>query len=361
MWIQTVISVFSLFLILQSCSKKNETITPKIQEITESVYASGIIKSKNQYEVFSQTNGILNKVFVTEGAKIQQNDPLFQINNKGSVLATKNARLAATANDLSRNAAQLKDAQSAVDFADKKLKNEYLMYSRQQKLWKSNIGTRVELEQKQLNYEQSKVALAQSKTNFQDLKRQLTLASGQSKTNLQLAQSNENDLIIRSAVDGIVYKINKEQGEMVSTASPLAVLGANDFIIEMEVDELDIVKIKPGQEVLVRMDSYKNQVFKAKVATIYPMMNDRTRSFKVQAVFNRQPDVLFPNLTLEANIVIKVEKDALTIPRICLVNDSTVTLENGKMQAVKIGLMDYSVVEVLGGLSADTRLIFPKK
>jgi hypothetical protein len=46
-----------LFLAL-SCSK-NEGIKPTLGTVTESVYASGIIKTNDQYTVYSTVNGIL--------------------------------------------------------------------------------------------------------------------------------------------------------------------------------------------------------------------------------------------------------------------------------------------------------------
>jgi hypothetical protein len=53
-------AVILLFLIgLFSCSKKQETTQPIVASITESVYASGILKSKDQYQVFANVNGII--------------------------------------------------------------------------------------------------------------------------------------------------------------------------------------------------------------------------------------------------------------------------------------------------------------
>ena len=156
-------------------------------------------------------------------------------------------------------------------------------------------------------------------------------------------------------------KINKEQGELVTSLSALAVIGADEFIIELNVDEFDIVKIMPGQQVIIRMDSYKSQVFEANVLSIYPMMNERTRTFKVDAVFTKKPEVLFPNLSLEANIVIKTKQNVLTIPRNYLLNDSTVVLENGAEQKIKIGLMDYSLAEILSGINSSSKITLPAK
>ncbi|MEP7322122.1 MAG: efflux RND transporter periplasmic adaptor subunit [Saprospiraceae bacterium] len=351
----------ALLFLLLSCNNKKETITPILKNITESVYASGIIKSKNQYEVFSKSNGILEKVFVKEGMHIKKDGMLFQIDSKNSRLATKNAQLAFTANDYKINTDRLHDIQNAIQLAVKKLTNDSLLLSRQQQLWSNNIGSQIEVEQRELNFENSKVVLDRAMISYEDLNRQLKFASGQSKINLQAAQSVEDDLMIRSELDGIVYKINKEQGELVTSLSPLAVIGADDFILELNIDEFDIVKIKPGQQVIVRMDSYKSQGFEAIISSIYPMMNERTRTFKAEAVFTKKPEILFPNLTLEANIVLNVKQNVLTIPRNYLIKDSMVMLENGTMQQIKTGLMDYNLVEILSGLPSDSKIILPEK
>jgi hypothetical protein len=102
-------------------------------------------------------------------------------------------------------------------------------------------------------------------------------------------------------------------------------------------------------------------VFEAQVNYIYPMMNDRTRSFKVEAVFTTQPEILYPNLTLEGNIIIREKENALTIPTSYLLNDSSVLLENGKTKQVKIGLQDYRLTEILGGIDTETKIALPKQ
>mgnify|MGYP000005477457 CR=1 FL=1 len=47
-----------LVIIMTGCSSQQETTKPVIKSITESVYASGFIKSQNQYEVFGKSNGV---------------------------------------------------------------------------------------------------------------------------------------------------------------------------------------------------------------------------------------------------------------------------------------------------------------
>lgn len=354
-----ILLVASLFLI--GCGNNAETTTPKTIDIVESVYASGIVKSENQYEVFTNSIGVVKIIFVKEGDPVKKGTPIFQIENINSELSAENARLFSLANDYKLNKEKLSEALNSIEYAKKKLANDSLLFVRQQELWRQNIGSKFELEQRELSFENARVNLKKAQVAYEDLHRQLKLVSDQSKNNLEIAQANANDLIIRSEEDGYVYKINTKKGELATSMSPLAIIGQEDFIIELNVDEFDIVKIRNGQKVIVRMDSYKDQVFEAKVSFIYPMMNERTRTFKVDGAFTRKPDVLYPNLTLEANIIINEKKNVLTIPANYLLNDSSVVLEDGTVKVLKIGLKDYSTAEILSGIDKDTKIRMPTK
>ncbi len=349
------------FFLILSCIRHVETIQPEVKNITESVYASGFIKSKNQYEVYAKTAGIIEEIYVSEGMMVKKGDPIFKLNQKDLKIVTDNARVASSMADYTTNSDKLQDAKKAIAYAIKRRFNDSLLYDRQKKLWENSIGSKAELEQRELNFESAKMNVASAQTTYEDLKRSLKLSSDQSKNNLEIAKIIENDLIIRSELDGVVYKINKEKGELISGQEPQAIIGANAFMIELTIDELDIVKIKIGQEVIIRMDSYKSQVFEAQIIAIDPMMNARTRSFQAHAIFNTEPKELYPNLTVEANIIIHKKEAVLTIPRNYMVNDSSVILEGGKLKQVKTGLMDYDVVEIKEGISKSTTLELPKK
>jgi HlyD family secretion protein len=72
------------------------------------------------------------------------------------------------------------------------------------------------------------------------------------------------------------------------------------------------------------MDSYRGEAFEAIVSKINPLMNEASKSFLVEGHFVNSPPVLYPNLTLEANIVIEVKEDALILPRPYILNDAYV-------------------------------------
>jgi len=142
--------------------------------------------------------------------------------------------------------------------------------------------------------------------------------------------------------------------------TPIAIVGdATDFLLELQVDEYDIGKVRLGQKVVVSMDSYKGRVFEAVIEKIDPIMNERSRSFTVDARFVTRPENLYPNLTAEANIVIHTKENALTIPHNYLVNDSTVLLEKSQQRKVVTGIKDYQKAEIVSGLQKDDVLVKP--
>ena len=240
--------------------------------------------------------------------------------------------------------------------------NDQLLMERQQNLWSQGIGSKNEVEQRELSLKNSTTNYNAALLRYNDLKKQLNFSALQSQKNLQISKSHEKDFTITSEADGKIYNILKEEGEMVNTQTPVAVIGhASEFVIELQVDEYDIARIKTGQKIILKLDSYKGQVFEAIVTKINPIMNEQSRSFKIEADFTIKPPTLFANLTAEANIIIETKEKTLLIPRNYLVDDSLVLMENKELRKVTTGLKDYQKVEILNGLTANDFILNPAK
>lgn len=352
--------VFLSLVFLFSCKSKVEKIRPVYSSISESIYASGIIKSKNQYQAYARVNGIIETVYVKEGDSVSKGDPILSISNEAQRLNKENAALAAAFSDFNANQGKLNEAQLGIELARNKMKVDSALYYRSLNLWEQNIGTKVELEQRELAYQNSRNTYSSSIIRYNDLKRQLDFSSLQSKKNLMISSNLEGDFTLRSEIDGVVYNLNKVKGELVGAQTPLATLGdARHFILEMQVDEYDILKIRLGLPVLVVLDSYRGKVFEAKITRINPMMNERSKTFLVEAEFTDRPEVMYPNITFEANIVLHSKEKALLIPRNFMINDSMVLKGKDNRVRVKTGLKDYKMIEILEGISADDELIKP--
>ncbi|MEI6880503.1 MAG: efflux RND transporter periplasmic adaptor subunit [Bacteroidota bacterium] len=349
-----------LILLIVSCKQKVEKTKPVISDISESIYASGIIKSKNQYQAFATVNGIIENIFVTVGDSVKVGTLILSISNEAQRLGKENAELAARFSDFNNNQDKLNEAKLLIELAASKLKNDSALYFRQLALWQQQVGSKVDLEQRELAYQNAKSSFYSARVKYQDLKRQIDFSSSQSKKNLLISSKLESDYTLKSEIDGVVYDILKEKGEQVGLQTPLAVIGNKEhFILEMQVDEYDIFKVQKGLKVLVSMDSYKGKVFEATVSKIYPIMNERSKTFLVEAEFLQRPQTIYPNVTFEANIILQSKKQAILIPRNYLINDSLVIKGDGQKVLVKTGLRDFQKIEIVSGISAEEELLKP--
>jgi hypothetical protein len=68
---------------------------------------------------------------------------------------------------------------------------------------------------------------------------------------------------------------------------------------------------------------------------------------------------MYPNLTIEANIVIHAIKNGLLIPRSYLVDNKYVLLDDGQKRLVVTGLKDYRNVQITSGLTAAEKIRRP--
>lgn len=348
-------------LALLACKKAKPEISPQYEGITQSVYASAQVQSREQYEVFTTIPGVIDKLNITEDDSVTAGQVLFTIRNNTAPLSKDISRLSANFNAADNNKDKLTQLRNAIDLARVKKDNDSTLLARQQVLWNQGIGAKIDLENRQLAAKNSATVYKNALLDYNVALKNIDYASKQSAGNLAISETTENDLAVKSLVKGVVLKVLKKPGEVATQQTPVAVIGGiNDFYLELQVDEYDITQVKLGQTVIVGMDSYKNQTFEAVVTKIYPIMDAKSRAFTVEANFTKAPPTLYANLTAEANIVIAKKDKALLIPRNYLLNGDSVLLADGTKKAVKVGLKDYQKAEILSGLSTTDKLTLPQ-
>jgi hypothetical protein len=62
---------------------------------------------------------------------------------------------------------------------------------------------------------------------------------------------------------------------------------------------------------------------------------------------------------MEANIIIQVKENVLTLPRSFIIRDEFVLNENGDTIPVRIGIKDYQKAEILEGVTEQEKLVQP--
>ncbi len=308
--------------------------------------------------VFAPVSGILQSNLVKEGDSVTAGQIIAQIDNANPGLNAENARLAMEL--ANKNLGNLDEIAAQVATTRKQFQLDSANYFRQKSLWEQNIGSKSQLDARQLAYEASRNALKAAQTRYRQTSIQLNLAREQAANNVAITSKTSSDFAITSKINGRVYNLNYEPGELVVPQQPVALIGrSGQFLLELQVDEVDVSRVKLGQKVLITMDAFQGQVFEAQVSRIVPNMDPKTQTFLVEAEFVKMPPSLYPGLSAEANIVVSKKSGALVIPLEYLKNDGTVITKNGPVK-VKTGMRSIDKIEILEGLDKNTEILKPE-
>lgn len=355
----------SLFIlaILSGCGEKEQLLSPIRQDIVESVYASATVQPENMYRAYAVVTGILEKNLVEEGQTVNAGDELMKVSNPAPELSAENARLQmdlAQSNYSGKNSV-IKELETQIRTANLTFNDDSLNYIRQEKLWNEGIGSQAAYEGRKLAYERSKNQLNQLKSEYRRLNLELRNKMEQARNAYAATKANSDEFTVRSTIDGKVYALFKEPGEVVIPNEPLAMLGSPDnFVLELLIDEVDVVRIELGQKVLINLDAYGETVFEAEIFKIYPQKDSRNQTFKVEAKFLNQPSKLYPGLSGEANIIVNRREKALTIPRSFLVGTDSVLTPMG-MRKVTTGIATLDRIEIISGLNESDAILKPEQ
>ncbi len=350
-----------LFLVF-SCGDDRISIQPSTKPMVEAVYSSVVLAPLDVYKVNASISGYLESVKIEEGQLVNKGAILFTISSQPILLTEKNAALTYqnAQRALVQNESVLDELKIELQTARYKMQNDSMQAGRASVLFDKNAISKMERDNLILAYMASKNTVNSLKKRLIRTQNDLQNQVQQAKNNLTASESRSGDFTIRAAYSGKVFQVNKAQGELVSMQEPLAIIGqANQYVINLLIDEVDISKVRINQLVLVTLAAYKNHVFEAKITKISPKMNEQTQTFAIEAVFDKEPANLYMGLTGEGNIIVHEKKKALVIPRDYLLPGNKVETENGFVK-VKTGLSNWNYIEIISGIKQNTLIYKPK-
>ncbi len=188
---------------------------------------------------------------------------------------------------------------------------------------------------------------------------------------LDSAKKQIEDSVIKAPVGGIITKVNYEIGEQTSAGEPaVSMVGANNFEVEVDISESDIVKVNIGRLVEITLDAFGDDVkFSGKVYFIEPaetiIQDVIYYKVKIEFVDGKQPaQNIKPGMTANVVITTMEKKNILIMPGRAAVrkngNRYARILINGQISEapVKIGLRgDEGMVEVLKGVKEGDEVV----
>lgn len=206
---------------------------------------------------------------------------------------------------------------SARDIVEDARKN----YQRYEQLFKQDVVAEKERDSVKLIYDTAKsrlddgeAALRQAKSNLKKIEatqKELEAAISQirqSKAALLQTDIQLNYARLLAPFSGIITSRNVELGEVVTPGREVLTL-ANLFRVDLKifVDETEIGKVKPGQDVDVKVDTFPNKVYKGKVTFISPEGEFtpkiiQTRKERVKLVYLVKVSIPNPDLELKTGM-----------------------------------------------------------
>ncbi len=200
--------------------------------------------------------------------------------------------------------------------------------------------------------------------NWQTLQ-QYNLALQSAQISLYKAKQAIMNTAIIAPSDGTVVAANLKKSSVLSaqnysSTTAITLVDTNSIRFEGLIDEIDIMKVKPGQKVSITVDAIPNKVFTGSVKFISPFGTQSGNVIKFNIIINLDPtDVeLRGGLSATADISIYSAKDVLLLPVsvivetregpvVAVVNPTTGQPE---YKAVTLGQQTFQYAEVLSGL-----------
>jgi multidrug efflux pump subunit AcrA (membrane-fusion protein) len=353
----------AMFLLLSACTKKQQESKVSRRDITEYVFATGILEPESQYNLTAQNDGYLIALGIEEGDLVQAGEVLAVIDNPQNKISSGSAQqlLTIARENAATDAPALRQVEANIAAAQDKVHQDEVQTERFRKLLVSNSVSKLELENTQL-------ALSSSRANLEALNQQLANLKRQAEQQVvvQRSQSDVNQVLagnntVKAILSGKVYRRFKQLGDFVRRGEIIAVIGSPSAMhARLSVDEGNIAKIRLGQPAQVRLNVDNERGIAAKVSEIRPAFDEATQSFFIEVSF---VDSLFFNISgtqLEANIETGDRKQVLVVPRNYLIYGDQVRVKRAEgevKQAVKTGFVSSEWVEILEGLQEGENII----
>ncbi|MDD5639251.1 MAG: efflux RND transporter periplasmic adaptor subunit [Candidatus Pacebacteria bacterium] len=186
---------------------------------------------------------------------------------------------------------------------------------------------------------------------------------------LSQAKANRAKAFLYAPISGIVSKVNKDVGELVSIGDVFIELISPHYEIKIDIPETDVVKIEVADEVEITFDALGSDIkFKGYVMTIEPSSTEiqDVVYYKVRISLDDGDKRVKPGMT--ANVLINTDKkeDVLYLPNRAVLSDVkegrkyVKVLNNGQVieKNVVTGIKgDGGIVEIVSGLNQGEEVI----
>lgn len=347
---------------LSTAATTVEMVMAEAGNIQDTVVDTGYVQIVDKYDLYAEQGGTIVRLPVAVGQKVAKQQVVVMVQNRDINMSTQQLQI-----QLSQAQAAVISWEAALDRTKLDLGDVQADYERKQQL--SAAGA---VSQAQLEASRSVVNKCQQSVN--ELTRSLQTANDQVSSTQELissSQQKENELVIRSPIDGTLMQLPAEIGQVVMPGTLLGTIAAADEL-EIKADLLsdDLGQVRVGQKVMITAPVLGDQVLHGEIIEIYPQAEEKTSALGV--VQRRVPTIikmeetgeLKPGYETRISIVTSSRENVLLIPREAVFTGSggekrVMRVINDRVEyaEIKTGLFDSMKVEITEGLTRGDQII----
>ncbi len=210
----------------------------------------------------------------------------------------------------------------------------------------------IQLQQKQEPATQAAIATAEAQVQS-------------ANASLITAENAYTDTIIKAPFDGVLAKLDVQNGDSATSGEVIATVITNQTVAEITLNEVDVSKVKVGDLATLTFPAIDGLTLTGKVAEIDAIgtVTQNVVNFNVKILLDSQNSQVKPGMSVSASIITDVAQDVLTVPVSAIktnANGSYVqVLVNGQPQNhnVQVGISSDTDTQVSGDISEGDQVV----
>jgi HlyD family secretion protein len=352
------------------------------------VLTSGIVTVEDKQRIYANVNGILREFAVKEGDAVKKGQVIGKIDTSDveSRIMEIDAQIELARANLSKAQAgsepeELAQERERVAQAERDYDNAKREYERIRQLHESGATTQQELDKAKAQVDSALSALNVARQQYalkQKGPRREEIASLEAQINSRLAEKallekERVQSVLVAPADGTVIERAAENGQYVNKGTEILTLAnLNHLLIEADINESDVSKIRLGQTAVIEGSALGKQKLSAKVIRISPIAvttpNSSGQGEKTRVKVTLEPSgdlsALKPGFHVDIDISVEKIDNTLQVPIEAVQQEADGSTfvwvaENGvaKKRKVTVGVENELFAEIKSGLKGDEQVI----
>jgi HlyD family secretion protein len=142
------------------------------------------------------------------------------------------------------------------------------------------------------------------------------IAITQKENALARARETLADYSVTAPFDGKISLLPVRLGDTISSGTSVATIISKEYLAEVDVNEVDVPKIKTGNKVTITLDAFPDDTLTGKVISLDAVgtSSQGVVNYTAKISFDNIMDGVKPGMTVSATIITNVKQDILLVP-----------------------------------------------